>query len=160
MLLLIPVPEADWLVRGRGSVLGDAVGAHLLLGHTPALDDGDLAELTDLFADVVPFSFSLDEVCRFPGGGVYLAPQPPAPLRRLTLAVDRSLPAHPEMRVDEVVPHVSVPLREGEGTDDVERLLIEHGPLVGHAREAHLVDLDAEGGVRVVARFSFGTTAA
>jgi hypothetical protein len=154
--LVVPVPAADWLVKDRG-----ALPAHVPLlapfVRRSALTEGLLAELETLFADVVPFSFDLDEVCAFPSGAVYLAPHPPAPFRQLTSELARRFRSLPPSagQFPDVVPHVSVPLRDGEALADIERRVRAHGPLRGLATEAQLV-----AGAEVLADFPFGTAAA
>lgn len=167
--LVIPVPEAGWLLQDRvagpeSMATGLHLPAHLTLlvpfAGRAQLTDAVLADLDDLFADVVPFGFKLDQVCRFPGGTVYLAPEPAAPFRLLTHELSRMFPALPPYggRFDEVVPHLTVPLADGETEDDIARLVSAHGPLVGHARQAELWWIDED--VEVFAEFPFGTTAA
>jgi hypothetical protein len=158
--LVVPVPAA-------ARVVGDGVRvpAHVTLLAPflprPELTDGLLGELRALFADVVPFSFELDEVCVFPSGTVYLAPRPPGPFRQLTLELTRRFPEHPPYggQFPELVPHLTVPLRDGESVADVERRLREHGPVQGLATEAHLLRV-TDDDVEVVAVFPFGTAAA
>ena len=167
--LLVPVPAAEWLVAGRpldsGYAAGLVVPAHLTLlapfAPRDELTDGVVTELDGLFADVVPFPFELSRASRFPEGPAYLAPDPPAPFRHLVNELGRAFPEYPpyEGRFDEVVPHVTVPLRNGEGLDDLQRLVDDHGPVRALAAEAQLVWVDGEG-VEVVAHFPFGTTAA
>ncbi len=154
--LVVPVAAADWLVKDGGRV-----PAHvpLLAPFVPrsALTEGLLAELGSLFADVVAFSFDLDEVCAFPSGGVYLAPHPPTPFRQLTAQLARRFsPVRSSAgRFPDAVPHLSVPLLDGETLSDIERRVRAHGPLQGLATEAQLV-ADSE----VLATFPFGTAAA
>ena len=158
--LVVPVPAAAWLV-------GDAapVPAHVTLLTPflprPELTDGLDAELGDLFAAVVPFSFLLGEVCTFPGGTVYLAPQPPAPFRQLTGELTRRFPEHPPYggRFPDLVPHLTVPPLDGESPEDVERRVHAHGEVQALATEAHLLWV-ADGVADVVAVFPFGTAAA
>jgi len=158
--LVVPAPAAAWPV-------GDAapVPAHvpLLTPFLPRseLTEGLLAELGVFFADVVPFSFDLDEVCVFPSGVVYLAPRPPAPFRQLTGELARRFSGHPPDggRFSDVVPHVTVPLLDGETLTDVERRVQSHGPVQGLATEALLLWVSDEG-YEVVATFPFGTAAA
>ncbi len=160
LALVIPVAAADWLVLGRAPA-----GAHvpLLVPFLPRaeLTEGLVAELAVLFADVVPFSFDLDQVCAFPSGEVYLAPHPPTPFRQLTTELARRFPtlAPSVGQFPDVVPHVSVPLVDGESLSDVERRVRDHGPLQGVATEVRLVRLDEEL-AEVVAAFPFGTAAA
>ncbi len=171
--LVVPVPAASWLLdRAVAGTAGDPDGpripglpAHLTL-ITPfappeQVTDGLLDELTALFADVVPFWFRLSQVCRFPNGPVYLAPEPAAPFRRLVRALAHAFPEHPpyEGRFDDVVPHVTVPLGAHERLEDLQDRLDAHGPLRCEAREAHLVRVDDEA-FELVAQFGFGTVAA
>ena len=167
--LLVPVPAADWLVAGRpmkhGYAAGLVVPAHVtLLAPFVAPDqltDGVVTELAALFGDVVPFPFELARASRFPDGPVYLAPDPAAPFRHLVGELARAFPEHPpyEARFDGVVPHLTVPLREGEQVEDLQRLVDDEGPVRALASEAELVRVDDEG-LEVVAHFPFGTTAA
>jgi hypothetical protein len=154
--LVVPVAAADWLVGDR---LPLPAHVPLLVPFVPrsAVTDGLLAELEALFADVVPFSFELDEVCAFPSGEVYLAPHPPTPFRQLTAQLARRFPRLPSSvgQFPDVVPHVTVPVVDGETLSDVERRVRVHGPLQGLATEAQLVS-----GSEVLAEFPFGTAAA
>jgi hypothetical protein len=154
--LVVPVVAADWLVRDRA---GLPAHVPLLAPFIPrsAVTEGLLGELGALFSDVVPFSFDLDEVCAFPSGEVYLAPHPPSPFRQLAAQLARRFPRPPSAvgRFSDVVPHVSVPLVDGETLSDVARRVRAHGPLQELATEARLV-ADAE----VLAVFPFGTAAA
>ena len=154
--LVVPVAAAAWLVGDRGTLPAHVPLLVPFLERT-AITDGLLGELGTLFADVVPFSFDLDEVCGFPSGEVYLAPHPPTPFRQLTAQLVRRFPQLPASvgQFPDVVPHVSVPLVDGETLADVERRVKAHGPLQGHATEAQLVV-----GSEVLAEFPFGTAAA
>jgi len=165
--LLVPVPEADFAVLDRvpPGVPGPRFGAHVTLlmpfAPRPELTEGMLGELRSFFADVVPFAFGLDEVCLFPGGSVYLAPAPSAPFRRLTHQLARRFTEYPPYggRFDDVVPHVTVTLLDGEGPEDIQRLVSAHGAVRGQAREAELVWVSGDD-VEVLAHFPFGTAAA
>ncbi len=158
--LVVPVPAAAWVV-------GDAapVPAHVTLLAPflprPALTEGLLTELAALFSDVLPFPFDLDEVCAFPSGVVYLAPHPPTPFRQLTAELVRRFPEHPPYggEFSDVVPHLTVPLLEGESLADVERRVRDHGPLQGLATEVELLWV-TDRGYELVASFPFGTAAA
>jgi hypothetical protein len=168
--LVVPVPAADWLLAGRvadahSRAAGLDVPAHvsLLVPFAPReeVSDGVLAELGDLFADVVPFSFRLETVSQFPDGPVYLAPDPSAPFRRITQQLGRRFPEYPheENRFDDVVPHLTVPLRAGESLADVERLVAARGRVSAQAQEAALLAVSGAG-LETLAVFPFGTTAA
>jgi 2'-5' RNA ligase len=167
--LVVPVPAADWLVAGRpmrdGYAAGLVVPAHVTLVvpfvAPEQLTDGVVTELAGLFGDVVPFPFELAQASRFPEGPVYLAPDPAAPFRHLVGELGRAFPEHPpyEGRFDGVVPHLTVPLRDGEEMGDLQRLVDDEGPVRALAAEAELLRVDDEG-ISVVAHFPFGTTAA
>ena len=158
--LVVPVPAAAWLVGD-----GAPVPAHVTLLAPflprPALTDGLLAELGELFAEVVPFSFDLDEVCTFPTGTVYLAPQPGAPFRQLTGELTRRFPEHPPSggRFPDLVPHLTVPSLDGESAEDVERRVQDRGPVQALATEVELLWV-AGSASEVLAVFPFGTAAA
>lgn len=163
--LLVPVPAADWLVLDRVAPHGISVPAHVTLvapfAPLPELTGGILDELATLFGDVVPFTFGLGEVTQFPDGVVYLAPEPGAPFHQLTHELSRRFPEYPpyEGRFDDVVPHVTVPLLDGESGEDVARLVAGHGTMTGYAQEAQLVCSDHVT-FEVVEVFPFGTAAA
>jgi hypothetical protein len=167
--LVVPVTAAERVLGDRtqqpARPVQPVLPAHvtLLAPFLPReeLTGGLVAELEALFADVVPFAFALDEVCAFPSGIVYLAPQPPAPFRQLTMALTRRFPEHPPYggQFPELVPHLTVPLGDGESVADVERRVLEEGPVQGLATEAELWWVTDEGR-EVVAVFPFGTTAA
>ncbi len=154
--LVLPVAAADWLVGDRG---GLPAHVPLLVPFLPRseLAEGLVAELTTLFADVVPFSFDLDEVCAFPSGEVYLAPHPPTPFRHLTAGLARRFPrlSGSVGQFPDVVPHVTIPLVDGETLPDIERRVRARRPLQGLATEAQLLSAG-----EVLARFPFATVAA
>ena len=139
--LVVPVAEIAARIPGAHVALLDP--------FLPAVDvdEGVLAELRELFADLVPFAFVLGEPARFPSGASYLPPQPVTAFRRLTQRLRRAFPEVicPATSLDTVVPHVSVPEECDVPT-----------PLEVHAREAVLLDDDDT----VLARFEFGTSAA
>jgi 2'-5' RNA ligase len=172
-IVTIPVPEVEWLVRPRLALQDprlipadeDDTVAHLtVLGPFTTLaeiDDGTIAELTRFFADVTAFRFTLTGVHQFPGGAVYLGPEPAAPFRQLTHALHRRFPHHPPYggAFDDVVPHVTVPMLDGEGPADLERALAGALPVRCRAAEAALYWWE-EGACRTVLTFPFGVTAA
>lgn len=172
-LLLIPVPDAEFLVRPRLErhsaeylpLDPDETAAHItLLG--PFTDPGDIdagviSELRDFFADVLPFAFELTSICEFPSGTTYLSPEPAAPFRTLTHELAKRFPEFPPFggRFDDVVPHLSVPIPEGEDPGQL-RFELEHRlPIGAHAREAALF-WSEPGRSRTLETFEFGTTAA
>ena len=175
-LLMIPVPEAEDVVRPRlarrspahlpaGPEGEEVVVAHVtLLGpfaDLAALDDGVLSELHTFFGDVVPFGFVLTGVSQFPEGATYLTPEPVAPFHQLTLELARRFPEYPpyEGAFDDVVPHLSVPLPDDEDPDALRHHLARRLPIRAYAREAVLYWWEP-GASRVLETFPFGTTAA
>ena len=170
--VVIPVPEAETLVRqrllqARPSLLprDRSPAAHISL-YAPFLspdkiDDGVIGELERCFAELTSFGFTLTEVCEFPDGVAYLAPEPAAPFARLTLEVHRLFPeASPEgIAFDDIVPHLTVPLPPGETVDDLRTHLRKSLPLTAHAAAAALVHVEEED-THVIATLPFGTSAA
>lgn len=178
-VLVIPVPEADFMVRPRrerGSpeylhVDREDVVAHITL-LTPFADVGDLGdhgevdaglafELRSLFADVLPFDYQLTRVSEFSGGAAYLSLAPAAPFRHLVARLRRQFPEYPPYAgdFDEVAPHVTVPVPQDA---DVARLgpeLAPSLPIRAYAHQAALCWFES-GRSRTLERFPFGTTAA
>lgn len=170
--IVIPVPEADRLVHSRTAsdvprrLPGfGVVPAHitLLAPFLPEeqLDDGTWELLERFFADVTPFGFELAEVCEFPGGVTYLAPEPATTFRRLTAGLHRVFPEFPPYggAFDDIVPHLTVPLMPGEDTGSLTAALAPELPLAVHAAEAAVFVSD-EDGTRVLGSLPFGITAA
>jgi hypothetical protein len=140
--LVIPVPE----------IAHDVTGAHIALLdpflEAGAVDAGVLAELREIFADLVPFAFVLGEAARFPSGAAYLPPQPVAVFRRISSSLRQAFPeviGHPTS-LHASIPHLAL---TEESVADVPT------PLEVHAREAILLEGD-----RVIATFGFGESAA
>ena len=139
--LVVPVAEIAARVPGAHVTLVDPFLA------ADDVDEGVVAELGELFADLVPFAYVLGDAARFPNGVVYLPPQPVEVFRRITHRLRRAFPevVGPATSLDTVVPHLVVPEESDVPT-----------PLEVHAREALLLD-----GVGVlIAGFTFGTSAA
>ena len=120
-----------------------------------------LAELRRFFSDVTPFDYKLTRVSRFPGGTVYVTPEPAAPFRQLTLELTRRFPEHPPYAgaFDDVVPHLSVPLLPDEDVSDVEAELAGRLPVSVRAGEAALYWWE-DGACGTLETFPFGTSAA
>jgi hypothetical protein len=171
--LQIPVPELESVVRPRlerrspGLVGGgsDDTHAHItLLAPFAAKEDlteGLRSELRELFSDVTAFTFALTSVCEFPGGTVYLAPEPAAPFRALTHELFRRFPEYPPYggEFDDIVPHLSIPMPDGDDPDQLRFLLNPRLPITARAQEAVLFWYEA-GASRTLETFSFGTSAA
>ncbi len=126
------------------------------------LDDGVLAELASYFADVLPFRVRLADISQFPGGSPYLALDPSAPFRHLSQGVLRLFPELPRRRDTlDLVPHLDVDLGPGESLEQLQSQLDPWLPVETLAREAALWwREDGDDGVRVLAAFPFGTSAA
>jgi hypothetical protein len=172
-VLMVPVPELDGVVRRRLQLrspedlpmAAEDTIAHVTLlapfAERERLTGGVLSELRWFFADVTPFRFALTRVSRFPGGTVYLTPDPASPFRQLTHELSRRFPEHPPYggAFDDVVPHLSIPLLPDEELEDVERELADRLPLASQAREACLYWWEP-GACGTLETFQFGTTAA
>ena len=92
-------------------------GAHITLLDpflaADEVDEGVIAELRELFADLVPFAYVLGEPARFPSGAAYLPPQPVGVFRRITHSLRRAFPEviGPATSLDTVIPHLAAPRR-------------------------------------------------
>jgi 2'-5' RNA ligase len=170
--IIIPVREAETLVRSRMLQVQPqllprdrSLVAHITLlapFHADAdIDDALLAQLTGFFADLTPFDFTLTEVCEFPSGITYLAPEPASTFRRLTGELHREFPEFPPYggAFDEIVPHLTVPLPPGETTSELRAAVRSLLPLHSYAVEALLVHVEDDN-THVIATLPFGTTAA
>lgn len=170
--IVIPVREAETLVRSRVLQMQPnllprdrSLIAHITLlapFHPLAeIDDALVHRLTRFFSDVPPFGFALTEVCAFPSGIAYLAPDPAAAFRKLTQELHHEFPEFPPYggAFDEVVPHLTVPLPDGEDLDDLEKALAATLPIHTRAVEAVLMHVE-EDNTHVIATLPFGTTAA
>ena len=168
--IVIPVPEADRLVQSASSgprrLPGfGTVPAHITLLapflSEDAIDDSAWETLGEFFADITPFTFELADVCEFPGGLTYLAPEPAGTFRRLTSELHRLFPEFPPYggAFDEIVPHLTVPLAEGENVGALTAALTPSLPLSVHAASAAVFVTDDDG-TRVLGALPFGTSAA
>ncbi|WP_183407939.1 2'-5' RNA ligase family protein [Nocardioides marmoriginsengisoli] len=170
--IIVPVREAETLVRARMLQVTPellpqdrSLVAHITLlapFHPESdVDDAIVEHLAGFFAEVTPFGFELTELCEFPRGITYLAPEPASTFRRLTAELHRQFPEFPPYggEFDDIVPHLTVPLTPGETTDDLRTALGSMLPIHAFAREALLVHAE-EGATHVIATFPFGTTAA
>jgi 2'-5' RNA ligase len=170
--IVIPVVEADRLIGSRttAGTLRRLPGVGVVPAHITLLapflpeeqiDASIWDELARFFADVTPFTFELGEICSFPGGVTYLAPEPSAAFRRMTLELHRVFPEFPPYggAFDDVVPHLTVALVDGEDADSLATSLAPGLPLSVLASEAALFVTDDDG-TRVLGTLAFGTTAA
>jgi hypothetical protein len=111
----------------------------------------ELADVEEFFAGQAPFDFRLTELCRFPGGARYLAPDPAARFSRMTHALHHVFPEYPPYggEFDIVVPHLAVP-------DDA---VVGPLPVHAHARVATVLHVE-DGEYTELASFPFGNDAA
>jgi 2'-5' RNA ligase len=143
--IVLMVPEAQAVVST----------AHITIlapfGNEQQPTVAELADVAEFFADQTPFDFRLTEVCTFPDGTRYLAPDPASRFSRMTHALHQLFPEYPpyEGVFDIVVPHLTIP-------DDA---VVEVLPLLAHAREATLAHIE-DGVFTELATFPFGTSAA
>lgn len=116
--LVVLVPEAEVVAkpfRDRYDPSAAAgVPAHITLLYPFKAPDEIhgliLGELRDCFARFEPIPFSLHAIRRFPGGVLYLAPEPDEPFRQLTLSIWKQFPETPPYRGKwpDIMPHLSV----------------------------------------------------
>ena len=150
-VIAVPVPELDDIVRER-TVRYDAsflsadpafVHAHVTLLapwiNDPTLDD--LLTVAGVLATEPPFAFALAEVGEFPGGTLYLVPEPSGPFTRLTA---RLAEAFPQIQpydglYAELVPHLTLEHRAtGATTDSLRTELSGRLPVQTHADRVDL----------------------
>jgi 2'-5' RNA ligase len=115
----------------------------LLFPFVPAeqVDDGVVAELQRLFAATSPFAVTFRELRRWPEM-VYLAPEPPEPLARLTEAIVERWPGYPayEGVHETVIPHLTVAYGDDALLDEVEADVTPKLPIEAHVTEAVLLE--------------------
>jgi hypothetical protein len=168
--VVIPVPEADRFLQSASGEPRRLPGVGTVPAHitllAPFLPEGQLDDSTwetlgEFFADITPFSFELTDVCEFPSGVTYLAPEPAATFRRLTSELHKLFPEFPPYggAFDDIVPHLTVPLADGEDFAGLARTLGPGLPLQVHAATAAVFVTD-EDGTRVLGSLPFGTSAA
>lgn len=115
--LVVIVAEAEPLVgRFRSEhdpAASRGVPAHITINYPfiPGIDPSadTISRLSKMFAEIDPFSFTLDHVGRFPNV-VYLAPVPSAPFVRLIEKTAREFPDSPPYggQFDTITPHLTV----------------------------------------------------
>lgn len=141
--LLVPVSEAEPLVRSHRHALDPVaplgVPAHVTVLYPfvpPAEVDQDVCEaVAGVIERFTAFDFTLGEVRRFPGGVVYLSPEPAEPFVEITDALVRRWPDHPPYggAYADVVPHLTVAAANG-GADTSTLLTELNGGLPIRAR--------------------------
>jgi 2'-5' RNA ligase len=147
--IVIPLPAAEPAVR-RWRDRYDPSAAQGMPAHItvlyPFLPEAQISAhasrtLARLFAGHPRFDILLAGCARFPGGVLYLAPQPANPLRALTAAVTETWPQAPPYggMFDEVVPHLTVATKvEPEVADRIEQQLAPALPITAVVTEAWL----------------------
>lgn len=153
--LAVLVPEAELLVssfRGQydpSAAAGMPAHITLLYPFKPPHEIGDpvVGKLNQCFAGFLAFDFSLAKIRRFPGGVLYLAPEPDEPFRRLSMAVWDCYPETPPFdgKYSKVVPHLTVAQladeRQAEQVSvEFERSSRGRLPIHATAREIVLMD--------------------
>jgi hypothetical protein len=144
--VVVPVPEAEPLV-GPWRARFDPSAAQGMPAHVTALypfvapTEAVVAKLRDLCAGLPALDVAFTRTARFEGV-LYLAPEPAAGLRRLTLAVAARWPEAPPYggAFDEVIPHLTV--AQGQGLEEVEAELQRGLPIAARLTEACLYELD------------------
>lgn len=119
-VLAVPVPELDEFVCERTrrydasfvSAEPEFGYAHLtLLGPwLSSPTDEDRTAVGEILSGEPPFAFTLGEIRQFPGGVVYLAPEPDGPFRRLTARLAAAFPETPPYAgaFPDLVPHLTL----------------------------------------------------
>jgi len=143
--VVVMVPEARAIVPS----------AHITIlapfGKDQEPTHGELVDVEKFFAEQVPFSYQLTQVCTFPDGIRYLSPEPASAFSRLTHALHQVFPEYPPYagEFDLVVPHLTIP-------DDA---VVPDLPIHAYVGEATV--LHAEDGVFTeIAAYPFGASAA
>jgi hypothetical protein len=147
--IVIPLPEAEPVVRHwrerYDPSAAQGMPAHVTVLY-PFLPEREITgetrrKLIRLFAGHTRFNIVLAGCARFPGGVLYLAPQPAQPLRALTRAVAEIWPHMPPYggMFDEVIPHLTVAAQvEPQVADHIEGQLAETVPIAAVIEEAWL----------------------
>lgn len=148
-VILIPVPEADHIVRPVAEETSPHRSSPMTVAHIslsdflPAdrIDGVALAGLASFFDTVAPFDVTLDRVERFSSGLAYLAPEPRAEFDAL---IARLTDRHPDTppyggQFDVVIPHMSLYLPNECTEGDLEAVRATL-PIRFRASEARLVE--------------------
>ena len=168
--LVVIVPEAEPLL-GRfrekyDPAAGWGVPAHITInypfipGVEPTADVLD--RLSKRFAEMLPFSFTLDHIARFPKV-IYLAPKPSTPFVRLIEQTAHEFPESSlyEGRFDTITPHLTVAYSDdSELLASVQREFSDaaegHLPVSAFADRVWLMD-DSAGRWKKRASFELGS---
>ena len=166
--LVVPVPEAEPVVGAHrlrldaSAVLGAPAHVTVLFPFVPVdlLDDDTLRRVADVVGSTPAFQYRFARTDWFDDRVLWLAPDDPAPFRRLTEMIFAMFPDHPpfEGAFAEVVPHLTVghehppPILEA-----AERQVRPRLPVTGTAIEVVLLtQAEPDGRWSVGARFPLG----
>jgi 2'-5' RNA ligase superfamily len=167
--LIVEVPAAEPVVgRHRSELDANArlgIPAHITVlapfMPTSRLGAEERARLGSLLSAVQAFDFELDRTDWFGTTVLWLAPQDPAPFRRLTDAVFAAFPDFPpfEGRFDDVVPHLTVGFESPvEALRRAERDITSSLPVLGRADAVTLMhELSPGGRWEALASFPLGS---
>jgi 2'-5' RNA ligase len=116
--LVVATPEAEHAIgrfyREHSAAGREGMPPHITLlvpfVSASLLDHEVEARIRSVMATREPFDYWLDRIERWPGGILYLAPQPSLPFVELTEALVAEFPDHPPYAAehDEVIPHATV----------------------------------------------------
>lgn len=115
-VLVILVPEAELLVKpfrdDYDPSAAEGMPAHITVLYpfeSQPVGSDSISRLQHLFADHLPFFYSLDKISRFPRT-LYLTLSPEDPLRELVDAVSKEFPQTPPYGglFPDVIPHLTV----------------------------------------------------
>lgn len=141
--LLVAVPEAEPLVapwraaHDASAAVGVPAHVTLLYPFVPpeGVDDDVRRTVAEALgrSGVGPFEVRFERTARFPGGVLFLMPEPDEPFRSATAALVDAFPAYPPYRgaFEEVVPHLTVADDPDADLDEIERDLRARLPIVG-----------------------------
>ena len=161
--ITIDVPAAEPVVaRWREqydppAVMGMPAHVTLLWPFVPRCE-AVVRELRSLFAARAAFDVEFASTARFPGGVLYLAPEPAAPLRELTEAIFERWPEAPpfEGAYEDIVPHLTVANGHADDVLDAVDAELRAGlPVATRVDEAQLYEFDG-GRWGVTDRFALG----
>ena len=124
----------------------------LLYPFKPPDEIGDAAieKLNQCFAGFRAFDFTLATIRRFPGGVLYLAPEPDESFRRLIMAVWDCYPETPPYggRYSNIMPHLTVAqLTDEQQADQVVCEFTRAGRFANHATAREIALMDTLAGI-------------
>lgn len=169
--LVVEVPEAETLVgpfRQRydpAAAAGMPAHVTVLYPFAPPdeIDTDVLAAVLDVVGDDPVFVARFHSIGTFPGGVLWLRPEPAEPFRRLTLLLAAAFPRFPPYggAFPETVPHLTIGIDlPADAADEVHSELgpgVERHPIVTEVREVALHTRDTDGRWRRRAAIPLGT---